>query len=375
MYPLAEGMFTPRNQWYVAATADDIGREPIERWILDEPVALYRKEDGTAVALDGRCPHRSFPLGKSSTVGDDIQCAYHGIRFGPDGQATHIPSQDFVPRVCRVRSYPLAEKWQWVWIWPGDPELADESMIPDHDALGFTDPDIRMQMVCYHQVPGRAFLLHDNLMDLTHIQFLHKDTFGAGTTSDQVPGHSEGPNWVASHFEQKGIEVPPLLKPILNHDKPIDRLFGLKFMAPSIHFGSDDVYSLDDAGSRDQCIGAVRIVHAVTPATKTSCHYWFAVGHSWKHMPEQFDQMFAGKLAPGIEEDAYATAEIEKLVQHKHGHPSELLLRADHVAVRGRRIMENLIRAEQLATEQAGLGESGEAGEREQYEAAARVSA
>ena len=350
MYPLAEGMFAPRNQWYVAAMADEISREPIERWILDEPVAFYRKLDGTAVALDGRCPHRSFPLGKSLVVDDDIQCAYHGIRFGADGQATMIPSQVNVPRVCRVKSYPVAERWKWVWIWPGDPELADESLIPDHTALGLTDPGIRMQLVDYHQVAGRYTLLHDNLMDLTHIQFLHRDSFGAGTKSDQIPDHSEGVDWVASHFEQLGIEVPPLLKPILKHDGAVDRLFGLKFLAPCLHFGADDVFELNADGSRGKCIGAVRIIHAVTPATKTSCHYWNAVGHSWMHMPPEFDKVFTGKIAPGLEEDVFATEEIEKMIQHKHGHPGELLLRADHVAVRGRRILEKIIRAEQQAS-------------------------
>lgn len=366
MYPLAEGMFAPRNQWYVAARRDEIGREPIERWILDSPIAFYRKQNGDSVALDGRCPHRSFPLGKSLVVEDDIQCAYHGIRFGPDGQATQIPSQDYVPRVCRVRSYPLAERWEWVWIWPGDPDRADESLIPDHGALGLTDPAIRATLVSYHEVAGRYFLLHDNLMDLTHIQFLHRNTFGAGTRSDQVPQYSEGPNWVASYFEQIGIDVPPLLQPILQRDDTIDRLFGLKFMAPALHVGSDDVFARGPDGSRQENIGAVRIIHAVTPATRTSCHYWFAFGHSWSHLPPQFDQMFASQLAKGIEEDAYATAEIEKMVRHKNGGPGELLLRADHVAVRGRRIMEKMIDAEQLAKEQGSLDNVEESGKHDE---------
>ena len=362
MYPLADGMFCPRNQWYVAAQSEEIGREPIERWICDEPIALYRKQDGTAVALDGRCPHRSYPLGKSRVADDDIECGYHGIRFGADGHATLIPSQTTIPRVCRVKSYAVAERWNWLWIWPGDPALADEALIPDHRMLGFTDPDIRMRLVCYHLVAGRAMLLHDNLMDLTHIQFLHRDTFGAGTRSDTIPEHSEGPQSVTSHFEQIDIEVPPLLKPILQHEGTIDRVFGLTFLAPALHFGSDDVFARAPDGSRGPCIGAVRIVHAVTPATRTSCHYWFAVGHSWSHMPPQFDQMFAGKLAPGIEEDAFATAEIEKMIAHKHGAPGEILLRADHVAVRGRRIMERLIKAEQAhdaAPVQTSAGEQG----------------
>ena len=93
MYPLPEGCFAPRNQWYVAAWSKDIGREPIERWILDEPVALYRRESGEPVALHGRCPHRSFPLGKSRVFGDNIACGYHGIQFRPDGSCAGIPSQ------------------------------------------------------------------------------------------------------------------------------------------------------------------------------------------------------------------------------------------------------------------------------------------
>ena len=83
MYPLAEGMFAPKNQWYVVAWSDEVTREPIERFILDEPIALYRKRDGSPVALHGRCPHRSFPLGRSRVVDDNIQCGYHGITCGP----------------------------------------------------------------------------------------------------------------------------------------------------------------------------------------------------------------------------------------------------------------------------------------------------
>ena len=111
MYPLSDGLIAPQNQWYVAAWSSDVTREPIERWILDEPVAFYRKQDGTPVALDGRCPHRSFPLGKSRVVGDTIQCGYHGIQFGPDGYGVMVPSQAHVPRVCKVRAYPLVERW------------------------------------------------------------------------------------------------------------------------------------------------------------------------------------------------------------------------------------------------------------------------
>jgi phenylpropionate dioxygenase-like ring-hydroxylating dioxygenase large terminal subunit len=297
MYPLSEGLFAPHNQWYVAAWSDDVGRDPIERWILDEPVAFYRTEDGKPVALDGRCPHRSFPLGKSRVVGNDIQCGYHGISFGPDGRCTSIPSQDIIPNVCKVKSYPVVERWKWLWIWTGNPELADESLIPDHFELGLTDPLIVSVPVCYNYVAGRSMLLHDNLLDLTHIQYLHRDTFGEGTTSDQVPTHSEGANWVATHYELNDIEVPPLLTKVLNYDGRVDRTFGLKLTIPCLHSGSDIIYARNADGSRGEIIGDVKIVHAVTPATKTSCHYFFAIGHGWKHLGETFTKMFADKIA------------------------------------------------------------------------------
>ena len=83
--------------------------ELLSRWILGEPVVMYGTEAGEAVALDGRCPHRHFPLGKSRLKGDTIQCLYHGIAFGPDGQCVNVPSQAHAPRSYRVRKYPIVE--------------------------------------------------------------------------------------------------------------------------------------------------------------------------------------------------------------------------------------------------------------------------
>ena len=40
-----------RNAWYVAAWDHEVTRTLKRRVILDEPVLLFRKDDGTAVAL------------------------------------------------------------------------------------------------------------------------------------------------------------------------------------------------------------------------------------------------------------------------------------------------------------------------------------
>ena len=72
----------PLNAWYVAAWDHEVTRKPMARRIADRPLALYRTEDGKAVALADACWHRLAPLSMGKTVGkDEIQCPYHGIRL------------------------------------------------------------------------------------------------------------------------------------------------------------------------------------------------------------------------------------------------------------------------------------------------------
>jgi len=111
-----------RNCWYVAAPAHEIGRELLARTFLNTPVVLFRREDGTAVALEDRCSHRFLPLSKGFLVGDRVQCGYHGMEFGCDGACEHVPGQKSRPPGADIKSFPIAEKWQFVWIWMGDAE-------------------------------------------------------------------------------------------------------------------------------------------------------------------------------------------------------------------------------------------------------------
>lgn len=348
MYPLAEGLFAPLNQWYVAAWSNEVTRTPMERYILDQPIAFYRKEDGTPVALEGRCPHRGFPLGRSRVVKDDIQCGYHGITFHSDGSCAQIPSQDKIPGACRIKSYPLVERWQWLWIWPGDPSLADESKIPDHFEIGLTDPSFHCAGDSYHLVPGRYMLMHDNLFDLTHIGYLHRDTFGGGGAgADQVPVITNGPDWIESRYEQNDIECPPFFSHLMGYSGRCNRSFGLRLRMPCLHVGSDALYQIAPDGSNGALIGALRVYHAVTPATRHSTHYFFAAGHSWEHEDPHFAQGIVAGLQSALTEDVSATTYIEQQInQSGTNRLSEVLLRADNVCARGRRLFEETIRSE-----------------------------
>ena len=347
MYPLAEGMFAPRNEWYVAAWSSEVDRAPRERWILNEPVALYRTEAGRAVALAGRCPHRHFPLGKSRVVGDDIECGYHGITFAPDGSCVRIPSQLQIPAVCRVRAYPLVERWQWLWIWMGDPALADESRIPDHVELGLTNPGYDTVGDIYYPVPGRYHLMHDNLLDLSHLAFLHKTTIASAGVAEAQEERADGPDWTRSTRRMNGVDCPPFFSAAFGYHGAVDRRFGLTFYLPCVHAGFDE-FRRTAAGGSGEYLGSIRVYHAVTPGRLHDAHYFFALGRDFARGDVEFSNTMVNGLRLTLEEDMSATREIEAMLQGLGEVPREMLLRSDTHCVMGRRRLEEMIRKEQV---------------------------
>ncbi|MGE5723031.1 MAG: Rieske 2Fe-2S domain-containing protein, partial [Sphingomonadales bacterium] len=124
------------NAWYVAALASEVqGEELFHRKLLGTSVLLYRKTDGTAVAMHNRCPHRFAPLHLGKRSGDTIACGYHGLEFDCSGQCTHSPhGNGNIPKAAKVRAYSLIERYGFLWIWMGD-EPADEGLLPDFGYL------------------------------------------------------------------------------------------------------------------------------------------------------------------------------------------------------------------------------------------------
>ena len=114
-----------RNAWYAAIWAHDLpDATPIAKIFLNEPVVLFRTEGGEPVALEDKCCHRAAPLSVGECIGDTIQCGYHGLRFNATGACVEIPGQSKIPQNATVRSYPVIDRWNMVWIWMGVPEKA-----------------------------------------------------------------------------------------------------------------------------------------------------------------------------------------------------------------------------------------------------------
>jgi len=345
MYPFKEGHFAVRNGWYVAAFTHEVKRELLSRWILNEPVVLYRKENGEAVALAGRCPHRHFPLGKGCLKGDTIQCGYHGITFGSNGDCVRIPSQQTVPGVYRIKQYPLVERGMWLWIWPGNAQLADESLLPDLQEAGFHEPQFRYRPFYYLDVAGRYQLLNDNLLDLTHLAYLHASSIGVEANASTPEDREETGRVIRSRRVMRNIPQAGFMQGRLDYEGLVDRTAGMDFYLPGFHAGIDYTSIPQDHSTRGgEQLRAARVFHAVTPGLKNTTNYFFGMGGRMTEAELDFLEEY---LRSVVAEDAFATAEIENMLTNLGYVPNELMLRSDTTAVLGRRALEAMMEKEE----------------------------
>src|SRR5262245_35814304 len=106
-----------RNAWYVAAYSNEVAGALLARRICNEPLVMFRDWHGRVAALENKCCHRGTPLDLGEIVEQGIQCGYHGLIFDGTGKCVFIPGQSIIPERAKVRSYPVIEKDQMIWVW------------------------------------------------------------------------------------------------------------------------------------------------------------------------------------------------------------------------------------------------------------------
>ena len=344
MYPFEDGQTFPKNQWYIAACSNEVGRSLLERTILDERLVFYRKEDGTAVALDGICPHRNLPLAQGVLDGDAVRCGYHGFRFEPDGRCTDIPTQPTVPSSFCTRAYPTQERWQWIWVWMGDRAKADPALLPDMGAAGLGLPGWRADSNGVLHLKARFSLLIDNLMDLSHISFLHLKTIGRMDRATVAAEMSEvngrvhvirrTPNQPAEGFHR-------FLHPTCNG--PVDLTLQSDFLAPGLINAGGPYSVMTGTG---EPVGRLNFVHGLTPETLHTTHYFPAVSRDFRLGDEGLSQALLAQERAVLAEDIPALEALEQAVQRNGNTRRELSVLADAGALRVRRRLIEMMKAE-----------------------------
>ncbi|MBU2322035.1 MAG: Rieske 2Fe-2S domain-containing protein, partial [Gammaproteobacteria bacterium] len=195
----------PKNTWYVACTPDEFDSKPLGRTICGEPMVFYRGTDNRVVALEDFCPHRGAPLSLGFVENGLLVCGYHGLAMGCDGHTASMPNQRVQHFPC-IKTYAVRERYGFVWVWPGDQALADDSLIPHlHWA---ESPDWAYGGGLYH-IGCDYRLMVDNLMDLTHETYVHASSIGQKEI-DEAPVNTrvEGSEVITSRF-MENISAPP----------------------------------------------------------------------------------------------------------------------------------------------------------------------
>ncbi|EJL02671.1 vanillate monooxygenase family protein [Pseudomonas fluorescens Q2-87] len=187
-----------RNVWYAAAWGSEVKVGALfQRTLLNEPVVFFRDSHGAAQAIADRCPHRFAPLGMGVLKGDAVRCPYHGLEFDGSGSCVHYPHGDgAIPRAAKVKAYPLVERYSLLWIWMGDMSLADATLIPDFSCM---DGDHWYVGKRYLHAKANYVLETDNIMDLSHIEFLHPSTLGGDGVKGALTSVLEEGNTVWSN--------------------------------------------------------------------------------------------------------------------------------------------------------------------------------
>lgn len=344
MYPFKPGSFAPKNCWYVVANRQDVGRELLGRTVVNTPLVIYRTQGGEAVVLDGRCPHRHFPLAKSHLEGDTVRCGYHGFVFDASGQCVEVPSQDHTPRACRVRKYPSVEHGLWLWVWVGDEDKADPALLPSLTEIGLEGEGLTGHPLIRREVACRYQLLNDNLFDLSHLAYLHGTSIGTPENASTPEELVKRPGFVSSIRRIKDAPVPATMWESLEGYQTIDRAMGMASYLPGFHAGTTEVSI--PAGHPTQGGERLmwnRVYHCITPCTPRTTLYHFAIATSGNSDPAALK----AALDPVIDEDVFASEEIEKIIDLYDGNPPpELMVKSDTNAVEGRRMIQAMMDAE-----------------------------
>lgn len=331
------------NAWYVIASGAEVGRTLLARTVLGHSIVLYRTASGAAVALQNRCCHRSFPLSHGQLEGDTLICGYHGLRYDTSGRCIEIPMQKSVPAAVHVRAYATLERGPFIWIWMGAASAADPAALPHQEWMQHQDWDIEW---AYLHVVGSYVHLHENLLDLSHLSFLHARTFG-------TPEYARAP--VEMRLEGDDIQVwrhvqcqlPPIYaEPLGWSGAQALRSSGSQFVSPGLHINTGIFRKLDQAEEAAQ-LPTVKVAQLITPESARSTHYWTLQARNFARGNATIGAFMIEQQLAAFREDVVALERITALQTLEAGLPfQEVSLPTDRAGVLMRRRLRQLAELE-----------------------------
>jgi phenylpropionate dioxygenase-like ring-hydroxylating dioxygenase large terminal subunit len=296
-----------RNAWYVAAWSSDVTDKPVPRMLLGEPIVLFRRRQGGVAALLDRCCHRGLPLSVGHVRDDLIVCGYHGLAYEGSGRCVEVPGQRVVSPQMRIRAYPVIEQDDLIWIWMGEPDRADGTQIPRYsfhcDRQNWPYRSRTQRLRCSYR------LVIDNLLDLTHLAYVHKRTIGGDPDAHTKAEFSVAPTGHGVKFTRWLLNSvpPPTYVEAVGFTGRVDRWMEFEFVAPGVVYQFTGALPVGagayDRGERQGGF-ALRIFHGITPETDDSCLYFWSGSNGYRQSELGVTDFLFSALSATFEEDA-----------------------------------------------------------------------
>lgn len=344
-----------RNCWYVIAWDHEIPAADedklFSRKVLNEPILVFRTSDGGMSAIADKCCHRHAPLSTGRKEGDSVRCGYHGLRFDANGKCVEIPGMETPPAKACVKKYPLFVKNKWVFVWMGDEKKADPAMLPDNYSCDHPD---------WANVPGYLhydtpyLLIADNLLDFSHLSYVHANTLGG---SEEIALAKPLVEAVNSNG-QRGVKVsrfiPNVPAPVYytrfrSFDSNIDRWFIYDFLFPSTLLMNSGGRPIADSPDDNSRAVVNHSCQTLTPETETSTHYFFQQSHRSSLKDDSVKHNMYNTLLEAFNEDRdMITAQFNNLSEDAF--ENMLPLHFDAALVRFRKMLKEAVEAERQST-------------------------
>lgn len=275
------------DQWYVAALGWELKDQPIGRTLLGKAVVLFRLANGEVAALENRCCHRALPLSSGTLESGGLRCGYHGLLFNAEGRCIEIPGQDKIPSKAKVPRYVVQEQDQIVWIWMGSPAHPEPTCAPPVYDVHSSGKYLFDGDVYHYDAPYQ--LIHDNLMDLSHLGYVHLRTIGGNASIHmnaqmKVDGDD---NVVRVVRHMPGSVPPPTYTAAFPFAGKVDRWQEIEFHVSHLRIWTGAVDAGTDSMDNPERGGFhMRGFHGVTPETATTSHYFWTMATNPASDPE-----------------------------------------------------------------------------------------
>lgn len=295
-----------RNAWYVAAWSGEITRERLfSRKLFGKAVVFFRADDGTLAALDDKCSHRAAPLSCGRREGSALRCMYHGLMFDSQGACIEVPGQTRISPKLDVRSYPVCERDGLVWLWPGDPALADPAAIVRADTHG--NPEWNVIPGGYIHFAADCALVADNLLDFSHLAFVHGGSIGSPELAASRPDVERFDEKLRITYRVNGGARPPNYVKLSRLPERVDRELSHTWHVRGNVFVQNSWVAPADTGGVDSLAPETvrkRTFIMLTPETATSSHYFWSSAHNnYLSDVPRLTEVQNRKLAEAFEED------------------------------------------------------------------------